>query len=60
MGGKEIQEGKDIGIHIADSFCCAEETNTTLQSNYTSIKNKKLAMHVALNKGKVDMRLCGW
>ena len=28
----------DIYIHIVDSFCCRAETNTTLQSNYTSIK----------------------
>ena len=22
--------GKDVCVHIADSLCCAEETNTTL------------------------------
>ena len=28
----------DICIHIADSLCCAAETNTALWSNYTPIK----------------------
>ena len=39
--GREVLEGEDIGIHIADSIHCAAETNTTLESNYTSIKKKK-------------------
>ena len=38
-GGKEVQEGRDICIHIADSLCCTAETNTTLQINCTPIKN---------------------
>ena len=29
-GEREAQEGGGIGIHIADSLCCAAETNTTL------------------------------
>ena len=29
-GGREVQEGGDIGIHIADSLHCTAETNTTL------------------------------
>ena len=29
-GGREVQEGRDIGIHIADSLHCTAETNTTL------------------------------
>ena len=29
-GGREVQEGGDICIHIADSLLCREETNTTL------------------------------
>ena len=29
-GGKEVQEGEDICIHIADLFYCTAETNTTL------------------------------
>ena len=28
-GGREVQEGKDICIHIADSLYCTGETNTT-------------------------------
>ena len=28
--GREVQEGGDIGIHIADSLHCTAETNTTL------------------------------
>ena len=27
-GGRETQEGGDIGIHIADSLCCMAETDT--------------------------------
>ena len=30
MGGKEVQEGGDVCMHMADSLCCAAETNTTL------------------------------
>ena len=26
-GGREVREGEDIGIHIADSFHCTAETN---------------------------------
>ena len=29
-GGREVQEGGDMCIRIADSLCCAVETNTTL------------------------------
>ena len=29
-GGREVREGGDICIHIADSLCCTAETNTTL------------------------------
>ena len=28
-GGREVQEGGNICIHIADSFHCTEEINTT-------------------------------
>ena len=38
-GGREVQEGRDICISIADS-CCVAETNTALQSNYPPTKNK--------------------
>ena len=43
-GGREVQEGGDICIHIADSLCCTVETNTTLYCNYTPIK--KIIMSV--------------
>ena len=29
-GGREVQEGGDIGIHIADSLHCTAESNTAL------------------------------
>ena len=38
-GGRELQEGGDICLHIADSLCFTAETNTTLYSNYTPTKN---------------------
>ena len=37
VGGRELQEGRDICIHIADSLHCTAETNTTLKSNYTPV-----------------------
>ena len=39
-GGGKGQEGGDICIAMADSWWCMVETNTILQSNYPSIKNK--------------------
>ena len=30
VGGREVQEGGDIGIRIADSLHCTVESNTTL------------------------------
>ena len=36
-GGREVKEGGDRCIHIADSLHCIAETNTTLESNYTPI-----------------------
>ena len=41
LNGKEIQKRGDMCIHIADSLRRTAETNTTLQSNYTPIKEKK-------------------
>ena len=41
-GVREAQEGRSTRILIADSRCRIAETNTTLQSNYPPIKNKKL------------------
>ena len=37
-GGKEVQEGRDIRLSIADSLRPTAETNTTLYRNYTPIK----------------------
>ena len=39
-GGREVQEGRDIGIPMPDSCWCLAETNTILLTNYLSIKNK--------------------
>ena len=36
--GKESQQGRDMCIHRADSRCCTAETNTTLSSNDTPMK----------------------
>ena len=43
VGSRELQEGGDIDIHIADSLCCTAETNTcckvmTLQKIYIKVK----------------------
>ena len=37
MGGREIQEGGNLCIHIANLLCCTAKTNTALQSNYIPI-----------------------
>jgi len=29
-GGREVQEGREVCILMADSRCCTAETNTTL------------------------------
>ena len=28
--GREVQEGRDVCLHMDDSLCCMAETNTTL------------------------------
>ena len=33
-------EGGDVGIRRADLCCCMAETNTTVESNYSTIKSK--------------------
>ena len=38
LDGKEVQEGRDIHLSIADSLCPMAETNITLSSNYHPIK----------------------
>ena len=37
-GGREVQEGGYMGIHLADSIHHTAETKTTLYSNLTPIK----------------------
>ena len=32
--GREVQEGGDICVHMAESLPCTGETNTTLYGNY--------------------------
>ena len=39
--GKEVQEGGDVCIYMADSLHCTAETNTTFQSKYSPIKRKR-------------------
>ena len=39
--GKESKKGVDICICITDSLYCTLETNTMMQTNYTTIKIKK-------------------
>ena len=43
-GGRESPEGGNIGIPAADSCWWMAETNTTLQSNYPSIRNKQIKL----------------
>ena len=38
-GGREVQEGGDVCIHIADSLCCTAETNTIVKQLYSNKKN---------------------
>ena len=38
-GRREAQEGKNIGIPVADSCCHTAESNITLSSNYSNLKN---------------------
>ena len=39
-GGREVQEGGDIYLLMADShsYCCTAEINTTQESNYIPIE----------------------
>ena len=34
-GKREVQDEKNIRVHKADSLCSTEETNTTMENNYT-------------------------
>ena len=54
-GAREVQEGEDICIHIADSLHCTAETNTLLECNYTPIK--KCYKKHTVNKNSPEERL---
>ena len=40
-GGREVQEGGNVCMPVADSRWCMAETNTALYSHYPPIKNKR-------------------
>lgn len=40
-GGREVQEAGDICVLIVDSLRWTEETNTTLQRNYTPVRKEQ-------------------
>ena len=46
-GGREVQEGWDICVPVAESCWCMAETTTTVQSNYPPIKKKRLSILMA-------------
>ena len=41
LGGREVQKGVDVGMHMPDSLHHTEEANTTLQSSYIPIFKKE-------------------
>jgi len=43
--GREIQEGGDMYIHMADSLHCTVEDNTILKSNYTPTNDNNNKKH---------------
>ena len=51
-GKREVQEGGDICVRVADSCCCMAETNTTMQSYCPPIKNKFFKKLQGFMKGK--------
>ena len=62
-GRREIQEGGDVHIHIADSLHCTMETNTTFQSHHMSIFKRKLGQGPPRQQcslsWKLDVKLAG-
>ena len=54
-----LQLEKNIYVYITESLCCTAKTNTTLQINYTSIKqnNKKEVWSVLGNQGELRARV---
>ena len=47
--GREVEEGGDVCIHIADSLHCTAETNTGVKK-LTPIKNKNKNLHSKISK----------
>ena len=39
--GREVQEGEDVYIHIADSLHCTAKTNNTVKQLYSNKKEKR-------------------
>ena len=40
-GGRELPEGVDTCVHMADSFHCAAETNTPWENDYIPINKMR-------------------
>lgn len=49
LGGREVQKGVDVGMHMPDSLHHTEEANTTLQSSYIPIKKMKKYWALPIN-----------
>ena len=52
MGAREVQEGRDVCIHIADSLLCTVDNNATLYSNCTPKGKKKTLLQCAEAMGQ--------
>ena len=46
LNRKKIQGRGDVCIHVLDPLCCMAETNMTLLSSYTPVKNIYVCMYV--------------
>ena len=46
LRGKEVQEGDDVCLCMANSVFCMAETNATSQSKYTLIKTDLKSQHL--------------
>ena len=40
VGRREVQEGRDTCIHMADSLLCTADTSTILLSNYACVLSR--------------------
>ena len=54
-GGREMREGGDIHMHIADSLCFTAETNTTLKQLYFNKDVKKFKKSFIKRKSQVQI-----